>query len=59
LGAARISEAHLKVFAEEGISFASGAVFLQSVPPLDTGRPEPEPSPPAGITSAAVATMVR
>jgi moderate conductance mechanosensitive channel len=53
-----------KVFAEKGITFASGTVFLQSVPPLDTGRPEPEPkSPPPGEAAgsgvaAAAATAV-
>ncbi|HYM71530.1 MAG TPA: mechanosensitive ion channel domain-containing protein [Stellaceae bacterium] len=41
------------VFPEKGIAFASGAVFLQTLPPLaaEPALPEPAPSPPAPATT--------
>lgn len=47
-----------KDFAEKNIRFASGAVFLQQVPPVDTGAAQPPamPSQPADTGAAGVAT---
>jgi small-conductance mechanosensitive channel len=46
-----------KDFSEKNIRFASGAVFLQQVPPVDSGAPQPATQPPTGdSTGAAVAT---
>jgi len=49
-----------KDFAEKSIRFASGAVFLQQVPPIDSGAPQPttQPTSPStgDSTGAAVAT---
>ncbi len=46
-----------KVFAEKGITFASGAVFIQTIPPVDAGPPQPAVAPSAEpATAAAVAT---
>jgi small-conductance mechanosensitive channel len=42
-----------KEFAEKNLRFATGAVFLQTVPPVDSAAPQPETPPSAG---AAVAT---
>ena len=41
------------VFAEKGITFASGAVFLQTVAPVDAGPPETETAPPPARTETA------
>jgi moderate conductance mechanosensitive channel len=45
------------VFAEKGITFASGAMFLQTVP-SDTGQTPPEPSKPADSAGAPVAAAL-
>ncbi|HEU0217986.1 MAG TPA: mechanosensitive ion channel domain-containing protein [Stellaceae bacterium] len=48
-----------KDFAEKNIRFASGAVFLQQVPPTDGGAAQPATEPPsqaADTAAAAVAT---
>jgi small-conductance mechanosensitive channel len=41
------------VFAEKGITFASGAVFLQTVAPVDAGPPETEAAAPSARTETA------
>ena len=45
------------VFAEKGITFASGAMFLQTVP-SDLGQTPPEPSKPAESAGAPVAAAL-
>ena len=46
------------VYAEKGITFASGAVFLQTVPPVDSGAPEPAVTPPQPSGSSPAAAAV-
>jgi small-conductance mechanosensitive channel len=51
-----------KVFAEKGIAFASGAVFLQTVPPVDAGPAQPpvplaQPVEPASAALGVAAAM--
>ena len=41
------------VFAEKGITFASGAVFLQTVAPVDAGPPETDAAPSSARTETA------
>lgn len=45
-----------KVFAEKGIAFATGAVFIQTMPPVDTAPAAP-PRAPEAETSAPVAAV--
>jgi hypothetical protein len=45
------------VFAEKGITFASGAMFLQTLP-SDLGQTPPEPSKPAEPAGAPVAAAL-
>ncbi len=44
-----------QVFAEKGIAFSSGAVFIQTVPPVDAGPPLPVAAPPGEAALAATA----
>ncbi|HWB51772.1 MAG TPA: mechanosensitive ion channel domain-containing protein [Stellaceae bacterium] len=49
-----------KVFAEKGVRFATGAVFLQTVPPVDAEPAQPPPAPPAsppGQTAGAAVAV--
>jgi small-conductance mechanosensitive channel len=49
-----------KVYAEKGIIFASGAVFLQTVPPIDAAPAQPssppEPAATSGLATSGLAT---